>query len=124
MADEIRAPKLYGAIVLVFPVGVSVSDIQSRFSEEITVNKYDDCTEATYLENDGVYSWDVDNLLTILFEQCDFEFIKDVADEFDGYILVDIACSNIEGAYPGLLFHGKNMEIIQKLNASISVDLV
>lgn len=124
MADDIRAPKLYGAIVLVFPVGVSVSDIQSQFSGEITVNKYDDCMEVTYLEVDGICSWDVDDFLTSLFEQCDFEFIKGVADEFDGYVLVDIACCNIEGAYPSLLFHGKNMEIIQKLNAGISVDLV
>ena len=123
MADKIKVPNLYGAIVMVFPTNVSTSSVESQFNKRITIDRYDDCIEVTYLENVS-NSWDVDDLLTALFEQCDIEYITSIVQKLGGYILVDISFHSMEGATPALLFYGKNMEIIRRLNACISIDIV
>lgn len=123
MVGNKSVPCLYGAVVLVFPPETSIANLKSNLPDSTKVDTYNDCIEVLYCEEKNLHCWEVDELLTSLFKQCDLRYIKSISANFKGYVLLDISCCCLNGSVPALLFHGENMDIIRKLNASISIDL-
>ena len=122
MIPKRRQPWLYGSIVLVFPTHISDVMLADIMSQSITYNRYPETIEMVWVEVDCVYSFEIDDLLTKLFEKCDIMKIQEIIARLKGKVLIDISFHHYDDIYPALLFEGKNMEIIHMLNADISID--
>ena len=77
--------------------------------------------EMTYVEVENFRCWEVNDLLTKLFLQCNFEILLLAQSRFGAKVVVDISFHHY-AKYPSLLFDGANMEIIHMLKADISID--
>lgn len=118
-----RIPSFYGAIVLYFPLTVSENSIRSILGNGLECTTYSnmDYVEIKYREVSNVVSWEIDDLLDALFSDCDLGAITDALSTFSGSALLDISFIHYE-KYPALIFSGKNMDIIHRLKADISID--
>ncbi len=119
-----KMPDLYGGVVLMFPKSVLFSQITSLFGKDVKIRVYEGMSEMTYLTYTKVkkiYSWEVNDLLTALFQQCDFDLLLLAQKQLGAKILIDIAFYH-HHKYPALIFDGANMEIIHMLKADISID--
>ena len=116
-----KLPNFDGNIILIFPKEVVPSQIATIFSKDMEIQTYDNMFELSYVEVKNFCSWEVNDLLTKLFSQCNFEVLSFVRNQFNAKVVVDIAFYHYD-KYPSLLFEGKNMEIIHMLEADISID--
>lgn len=114
-------PTLYGAIVLFFPHTDTTASLQTELSQYGDICIYEECIEVTYKEIKKLRAWEIDDMLTSLFEKCDLENLRNLSEKYSGKILIDISFTHGE-TYPALLFSGKNMETIRDLRADISID--
>lgn len=119
MIDHV--PTMYGSVVLYFPNTIAIELLQSDLHEYDGICVCENCIEVTCKEVQNFCTWELDELLTALFERCDFEEISNVIDKYQGSVLIDIAFYHTEN-YPALVFSGKNMEIIHSLRADIAID--
>ena len=114
-------PNFDGGIVLVFPKTVQSSHIVDLFGKNTDIKTYDNMLEMTYVEVENFRCWEVNDLLTKLFLQCNFEILLLAQSRFGAKVAVDISFHHY-AKYPSLLFDGANMEIIHMLKADISID--
>ena len=120
--DKNQPPNFDGGIIFVFSKSVAYSQITSLFGKEADIQVFDDVIEVTYVEIKSFCCWEVDEFLTHLFLQCDFDFLLLAQSKFDAKILIDLSFHHYHDRYPALLFDGENMEKIRRLKASISID--
>ncbi len=116
-----KLPNFDGGIVLVFPQTVSSSQIATLFGKITDIQTYDNMLEMTYVEVRNLCSWEVNDLLTELFLQCNFETLLLARSQFDAKVIIDITFQHYD-KFPSLLFEGANMEKIHMLKADISID--
>lgn len=121
MSKKDKLPKFDGGIVLVFPKTAVSSRITALFGKHTRIHTYDDILEMTYVEVKNLCCWEVNDLLTELFLQCNFEVLTLAQDQLDARVIVDITFQHYE-RYPSLLFNGENMARIHMLKADISID--
>lgn len=116
-------PRLYGALILYFPLSVSKDSIRSFLKSDLEYTTYPDmdCVEMKYREVSNVVSWEIDDLLDALFSDCDLGAVTDALSTLSGSALLDISFTHYE-KFPALIFSGKNMDIIHRLKADISID--
>lgn len=116
-----KLPNFDGGIVLVFPQTVPSSQIATLFGKNTDIKTYDNMLEMTYVEVKNFCCWEVNDLLTKLFLQCNFEILLLAQSRFDAKVVIDISFHHYD-KYPSLLFEGANMEKIHMLKADISID--
>ena len=118
-----KLPRFYAAMVLYFPVDVPQKELVAILGDCCTFKRYDreNFLEVTVCEVDKVRCWEVDEVLTQLFEMCDLECIKSVANRYNGRVVIDISFVHYD-KYPALIFDGKVMQTIHELQASIGID--
>ena len=116
-----KPPIFDGGIVLVFPKSVSYSQITSLFGKDTDIQIFDDMLEMTCAEVKNLCCWEVNDLLTKLFLQCDLEFLLLAQRQLGAKIVIDVTFHHYY-QYPSLLFEGVNMENIHMLKADISID--
>ena len=116
-----KTPNLYGALVLYFSKETSRIQIADVLHEYTDYQMFEDTVEIVYREIKTFYSWDVDDLLTELFNLCDFEAIKAAQEQLGAKVLLDVSFIHYD-SYPALLFSGKNMNQIHMIQADISID--
>lgn len=121
MSSQDSLPQLYGAIVLVFSHRQFRSSIIELLPANTKIDNYADCIEIVYGEAPLVYSWEIDDLLTQLFKNCDLELLCDLVENYNASVLIDISFRHFE-RFPALIFEGHNMQIIHMLHADISID--
>ena len=66
--------------------------------------------------------WEVNDLLTELFSQCNFEILLLAQSQFNAKVVIDITFQHYD-KYPALIFDGANMEKIHMLKADIAIDI-
>ena len=116
-----KPPRLYGAIVLIFPnerIASSALELLPKNSNRV---EYADFVEVVYREVDNVSSWEIDDLLTKLFLYCDIDLLYDLISHYSAKVLIDISFHHYS-RFPALVLEGRNMQIIHKLQADISID--
>ena len=116
-----KLPNFDGGIVLEFPKTVSSSQIATLFGKNTDIQNYDNMLEMTYIEVKNLCCWEVNDLLTELFSQCNFETLLLAQSQLDAKVLIDITFQHYD-KFPALLFEGENMEKIHMLKADISID--
>lgn len=114
-------PNLYGAIVLIFPEETSKARIMDILHEHIDYQTCENSIEVIYREIKEFYSWEVDELITALFDLCNFDAINAARELLNARILLDISFVHYE-KYPALVFSGNNMRQIHTIQAEISID--
>ena len=115
-------PWLYGALVFYIPPTVPKAEL-ANLLPGLEWKEYDNSLEieVLYREVRDVYSWEIDDLLSKLFSICDFKEIAFIQSQLGGRAFIDISFHHYD-TYPALVFEGKNMEIIHRLNADIGID--
>lgn len=121
MSMQEKLPRLYGAIVLIFPSNYLSSAVVELLPKHIERFEYSDCVEVIYKALDNVYSLEIDDLLTQLFSNCDLDLLYSFISNYNAQVLIDISFHHYT-KYPALVFAGHNMQIIHKLQADISID--
>ena len=121
MDTKENIPRMYGAIVLIFPSRNFKSSVIKLFPSHVESTEYPDFVEVVYKMLDNVYSWEIDDLLTQLFIDCDWDLLDNLISNYSARILIDISFHHYS-KYPSLVFEGDNMQIIHKLRADISID--
>lgn len=116
-----KPPNFDGSIVLTFPKSTLSSQITSLFGKDTDIQIFDDMLEMTYIEVKNLYCWEVNDLLTTLFQHCDFEVLLYAQKQLGAKIIIDVSFHHYR-KYPVLLFEGVNMENIHMLKADISID--
>ena len=116
-----KLPRLYGAIVLIFPRENFCFTVLELLPGNVGCVEYADFIEITYREVDNVFSWEIDDLLTRLFSECNVELLCDLISRYEVKVLVDVSFHH-HSKFPALVFEGSNMRIIHKLQANISID--
>ena len=117
-----KMPNFYGSIVLMFPKNVTQSQISDLFGKDNSIQMFDDMLEMTYKEVKDYCCWEVNELLTQLFQLCDFKIISIAQKELNAKILIDISFHHYDDMFPALLFDGEKMEYIHMMKADISID--
>lgn len=120
--DE-RVPNFYGALVLYFPLSTSQASIRAYLDDYLEYTPYpkENFAEVRYKECKNLFSWEVNELLDALFSACDLEAVESTLSALSGSAFVDVSFTHYEKS-PALVFSGKNMEIIRRLKADISID--
>lgn len=121
MSNQNKLPRIYGAIVLIFPSSCLNSSVVELLPKHVERIEYPDCVEVVYRALDNVYSLEIDDLLTQLFTGCDLDLLYNLISKYNARILIDISFHHYT-KYPALVFEGRNMQIIHKLQADISID--
>lgn len=121
MSMENKIPQLYGAIVLIFPCAHLSPQVSGALPANIEIVEYSNFVEAVYCELDNVCSWEIDDLLSQLFINCDLNLLCDFISIHNARVLIDISFHHYE-KFPALVFEGRNMQIIHMLQADISID--
>jgi len=116
-----KLPRLYGAIILIFANQNYRSSVLELMPRDVRCVEHADFDEIVYREVDDVFSWEIDDLLTKLFSECDIELLCDMVSRYGAKVLVDISFHHYS-IFPALVFEGSNMQIIRKLQADISID--
>ena len=116
-----QKPCLNASFLIVFPAETDTAPIQLRLPADSYFEHYPEEVCVTVTEVKDCYDWDIDSVLTELFNQCDLDNLKRVADEFKGQIHIALWHYSYD-ARPALIFEGKNMQIIHQLNADLSID--
>ena len=115
-----KKPCLYGAVVLVFPSTVQTSTLDAILQSGSRYRTHSDCIEYVLTEVRDFYSYEIDDLLTLLFSKVNLEEIQSIITQHHANVLIDISFHHY-GTFPALVFEGENMDTIHKLNASISL---
>lgn len=116
-----KLPRLYGAIVLIFPNDRFASSALELLPKNAECVEYTGFVEVVYREVDNVSSWEIDDVLTKLFLNCDVDLLCDLISYYGAKVLVDISFHHYS-KFPALVLEGRNMQIIHKLQADISID--
>lgn len=116
-----KVPCLYGALVLYVAENTSRTQIKNVLEEYVNCQVFEGCTEIVYREVRNFCSWDVDELLTALFAQCNFAVIYSAQKRLGARVLIDISFTHYD-KFPALIFCGDNMNQIHALEADISID--
>ena len=116
-----KKPCLNASFLIVFPAETDTAPIQLRLPEDSCVEHYPEEVCVTVAEVKDCFDWNIDSVLTELFDQCDLDHLKRIADEFKGQIHIALWYYSYD-ARPALIFEGKNMQIIHQLNADLSID--
>lgn len=116
-----KLPRLYGAIILIFTSESFCSSALEVLPGNVGRVEHADFVEIVYREVDNVFSWEIDDLLTRLFSECNIELLCDLIAHYGVKVLVDISFHH-HSIFPALVFEGSNMQIIHKLQADISID--
>ena len=116
-----KLPKLYGAIILIFDDESRSRAAIELLPKNVEVVQYSNLVEVVYQEIDNIESWEIDDLLTQLFTNCDLNLICNLISGFNARVLIDISFHHFS-KYPSLIFEGHNMQIIHKLQAELSID--
>ena len=116
-------PCFYAAAVLYFPAGTPTNELLNKLKNICSFKQYNefDCIEIKVCEIDNITCWEVEEVLKLLFEECDLEQIKSMVREYNGSVFIDISFTHGE-KYPALIFDGRTMQIIHELQASIGID--
>lgn len=116
-------PCFYAAIVLYFPIDTPRNELMSLFRNRCSYKHYDrdNRLEVTVCEVDNIFCWEVAEVLTQLFEECDLESVNAATEKYKGSVFIDISFVH-KDRYPALVFEGKAMQIIHQLQASIGID--
>ncbi|MBQ8387628.1 MAG: hypothetical protein IJX46_01720 [Clostridia bacterium] len=117
-----KPPNFDGNIVLMFPQMVSFSQAVTLFGINKDIQIYDNMLEMTYVEVKNICCWEVNDLLTELFSQCNFEILLLAQSQFNAKVVIDITFQHYD-KYPALIFDGANMEKIHMLKADIAIDI-
>lgn len=117
---EEKTPCLNAGFWIAFPQNSDISQIAQRLPPKTTF-EYNDGLLAVVAEVRDCYDWEIDAVLTELFAKCKLDEWKAVSDEFDGKIHIGLWYYSYDSS-PAVIFEGRNMEIIHKLNADISID--
>lgn len=114
-------PCLYGAVVLVFPSTTQTSTLDKILPSGSCYRKYTNCIEYVLTEVRDLYSYEIDDLLTLLLREINLEEIQSIITQYQAKVLIDISFHHY-GTFPALVFEGMNMDTIHKLSANISID--
>lgn len=116
-----KIPLLNGAVLLSFP-SIESADALREFLRGIEEwKKTEDGIEIVYRKIESFLCWHIEDLLTELFSLCNLSQIMHCISVFNGEVLIDLWFYHYD-TYPSLYFGGKNMEIIRRLRANISID--
>lgn len=119
--DE-KMPSLNAGFWIIFPKKAHKDQIATLLPTQTAFEtNCDGDIFTTVLEVRDFYAWDIDDVLTELFAKCKLEEWKAVADQFDGKIHIGLWYYSYDSS-PAIIFEGRNMEIIHRLNADISID--
>lgn len=121
MSMQKKIPKLYGSIILIFPCEHLSSQVLDLLPANAEIAEYTDFVEVVFCELDNVYSWEIDDLLSRLFANCDLVLLCDLISKHHARVLIDISFHHYE-KFPALIFENRNMQIIHMLQADISID--
>lgn len=116
-----KLPQLYGAIILIFPGRRLPPSVFELLPEGFKHDEYPEFIEVVYRELDNIHSWEIDDLLTQLFANCNLDLLYNFLGNNDVRVLIDISFHHYS-KFPALVFEGQNMQIIHKLQADVSID--
>lgn len=120
--NESKMPLVSAGMHLYFDKDVPIKQVLSFLNQKTEkVCEYSNQIEITYHEIKDIPSWDIEEVLTMLFKQCSLREIQETLNKFNGTASIDVWFYHYE-TYPALIFSGKNMEIIHALKAEISID--
>ena len=114
-------PCFYGAIVIEFSAKITDCQIRHFLGENFEITHFKEISEVVYKEVKDVYCWEVNDLLTKLFCDCNFDLLLIVKEKIEAKLIIDISFLH-KIKYPALVFNGTNMSYIHMLNADLSID--
>lgn len=123
MMKKERVPCLNAGFWIIFPVSTNIEELKKHLPPKTQYDIYEDEGHmlATIVEVKEIYGWEMDTVLTQLFSLCDLDRCKKVADMYSGQIHIGMWFYSGD-ASPAIILEGKNMEIIHRLNADLSLD--
>ena len=118
-----KIPCLNAGFWIIFPLSTNIEELKRHLPQETEYDIYEDDGHilATIVEVKEVYDWEMDTVLTRLFSLCDLDHFQKVADMYSGRIHIGMWFYSGD-ASPAIILEGKNMEIIHRLNADLSID--
>lgn len=118
-----KIPCLNAGFWIIFPLSTNIEELKRHLPQETEYDIYEDKGHmlATIVEVKEVYDWEMDTVLTRLFSLCDLDCFKKVADMYGGRIHIGMWFYSGD-ASPAIILNGKNMEIIHRLNADLSIE--
>lgn len=103
------------------PVYTALGELFACLGTDCLYRQYNDYLEVTICKVENIVSWEVSEVLGILFKKCSIEKVVIAKEEYGGTVFVDISFVHWE-KYPVLIFEGSAMQIIHKLQAEIGID--
>ena len=119
--DNEQIPCINAAFLIYFPKEMPISNLKQCLPQDAKFSVLQNEIETTVVEVKDCYAWEVDSVLSRLFSLCDLDQLNQVAQEFKGQIHIDLWYYSGE-TNPAIIFEGKNMAIIHRLKANISID--
>ena len=118
-----KIPCLNAGFWIIFPLSTNIEELKNHLPQETEYDIYEDKGHmlASIVEVKEVYDWEMDTVLTRLFSLCDLDHFQKVADMYGGRIHTGMWFYSV-AASPAIMLEGKNMEIIHRLNADLSID--
>lgn len=115
-------PCFCASVVMYFPVSTALEELFAILGTDCFYKQYNDFLEVIICKVKNIVSWEVSEVLEILFKKCSIEKVESAKEEYNGMVFIDISFVHWE-KYPALIFEGNAMQIIHKLQAEIGIDV-
>lgn len=114
-------PCFCASMVMYLPVSTPLGGLFELVGADCLCKNYNDVLEVLICKVDNIVCWEVSEVLEMLFMKCNLEKVEIATKEYNGTVFIDISFVHRE-RYPVLIFEGRAMQIIHKLQAEIGID--
>jgi len=122
-----KTPQICSNLVFLYEGSAQIEKLMSELVDCLGYlppsQKYGDLIQIEIAETGYIDSWELDEVLKIMFQKIDSSFSEliSIFSQYEGSFFVDIAFYHDE-RYPSLIIEGAAMEKIRQLKADIGID--